>query len=233
MRVLVVEDEAVIADALQRGLAAEGLVVETASDGVDGLWLAQEGDFDVVILDIMLPGLRGDEICRRLRLAGSTIPVLMLTAKNGEHDEADSLDEGADDFLAKPFSFVVLLARLRALLRRAPASRQPFLVTGSLTLDPASSRCWRAGKEVALTAREFALTEYLLRRKGNVVTRAMIGAHVWDAELDIDSKVVEVYIGYIRRKLDIAGESPLITTVRGVGYRMRDEPAPGHSLAGQ
>lgn len=224
MRALLVEDDAAIADSVARGLGAEGIVTEIAADGVDGLWMAGEQEFDVVILDIMLPGLSGYEVCRRLRAAGSRVPILMLTAKDGEYDEADALDLGADDFLSKPFSFVVLLARLRALLRRAPADREPILVSGSLRLDPAAKRCWRGSSEVVLTARELALAEFLLRRKGQVVSRNTIAAHVWDAELDVDSNVVEVYIGYLRRKLDRPFGRNDIQTVRGVGYRLVDSP---------
>lgn len=226
MRVLLVEDEAVIADAVSRGLSAEGFVTEVAGNGIDGLWMAQENEYDVLILDIMLPGLNGYEICRRLRTDGSNTPVLMLTAKDGEYDEADALDLGADDFLSKPFSFVVLLARLRALLRRAPASRDPILVCGGLRLDPAARRCWRGDTEVALTAREFQLAEFLIRRKGHVLSRATIAEHVWDVELDIDSNIVEVYIGYLRRKLDRPFGRSDIETIRGAGYRLRDDHAP-------
>jgi DNA-binding response OmpR family regulator len=217
-----VEDDTAIAESVQRGLNAEGFVTEVAADGVTGLWMAQENEFDVVILDIMLPCLNGYEVCRRLRASGSAVPVLMLTAKDGEHDEADALDLGADDFLSKPFSFVVLLARLRALLRRAPAQRAPVLVSGDLRLDPAQKRCWRGDMEVFLTAREFSLMEFLLRRKGQLVSRDTIAAHVWDAELDIDSNVVEVYIGYLRRKLDRPFGRSDIGTVRGLGYRLVD-----------
>ncbi|MDQ1580049.1 MAG: hypothetical protein QOD05_824 [Microbacteriaceae bacterium] len=220
MRVLLVEDEAPITDALVRGLNAEGFVAEFATNGVDGLWMAEENDFDVIILDIMLPGMSGYEVCRRLRAAGSTVPILMLTAKDGEYDEADALDLGADDFLSKPFSFVVLLARLRALLRRAPAEREPVLTAGDLRLDPATRRCWRGENEIVLTAREFSLAEFLIRRKGQVVSRNTIAEHVWDAELDIDSNVVEVYIGYLRRKFDAGSGVSSIETVRGVGYRL-------------
>lgn len=216
------EDEAVIADAVSRGLSAEGFVTEIADNGIDGLWMAQENEYDLLILDIMLPGLNGYEICRRLRTGGSNTPVLMLTAKDGEHDEADAVDLGADDFLSKPFSFVVLLARLRALLRRAPATRDPILVCGSLRLDPAAQRCWRGETEVALTTREFQLAEFLIRRKGRVLSRATIAEHVWDAELDIDSNIVEVYIGYLRRKLDRPFDCADLETVRGIGYRLRD-----------
>ncbi|MHB1172469.1 MAG: response regulator transcription factor [Lacisediminihabitans sp.] len=224
MRVLIVEDEATIANAVAAGLGAEGLVTTVASDGVEGLWTAQENEFDVIILDIMLPKLSGYEVCRRLREGGSLVPILMLTAKDGEYDEADALDLGADDYLSKPFSFVVLLARIRALLRRAPTERSPLLTVGTLTLDPASRRCWRGESEVGLTAREFSLIEFLMRRKGQVVTRTMIAEHVWDAELDVDSNVVEVYIGYLRRKLDRPFGRRDIETVRGAGYRLADAP---------
>ncbi len=222
MKVLLVEDESVIADAVARGLSAEGFVTEVATNGIDGLWMAREIDFDVIILDIMLPGMNGYAICRELRADGSVVPILMLTAKDGEHDEADALDLGADDFLSKPFSFVVLLARIRALLRRAPAQREPVLVTGSLRLDPASRRCWRGDIEVNLTAREFSLAEYLLRHKGRAISRNSIAEHVWDADLDIDSNVVEVYIGYLRRKLDRPFNRADIQTIRGFGYRLLD-----------
>ncbi|MCU1524936.1 MAG: hypothetical protein JWO18_1830 [Microbacteriaceae bacterium] len=224
MRVLLVEDEAAIAEAVVRGLDAEGFVTERAADGVAGPWMAQESEFDVVILDIMLPGLSGYEVCTRLRAAGSHVPILMLTAKDGEYDEADALDLGADDYLTKPFSFVVLLARLRALLRRAPVSRDPILGSGTLRLDPSRARCWRGDVEISLTAREFALAEFLLRRKGHVVSRNTIAEHVWNAELDIDSNIVEVYIGYLRRKLDRPFGTSDIATVRGLGYRLNDNP---------
>ena len=222
MKVLLVEDEAAMVDALQRGLTAEGFVTEAAMNGVDGLWMAEENDFDVIILDIMLPGLSGYEVCRRLRAGGSTVPILMLTAKDGEYDEADALDLGADDFLSKPFSFVVLLARLRALLRRAPSDREPVLTAGSIRLDPAARRCWSGEEEVTLTAREFSLAEFMIRRKGQVVSRNTIAEHVWDSELDIDSNVIEVYIGYLRRKLGDNRRRGIIETVRGIGYRLMD-----------
>ena len=226
MRVLVVEDDAVMSAALAIGLGAENFVVEVAADGVDGLWKATENDFDIVVLDIMLPKLSGYEVCRRIRLAGSKVPILMLTAKDGEQDEADALDLGADDYLSKPFSFIVLLARIRALLRRAPADRSPRLQVGDLILDPSARRCWRGDTEIVLTAREFSLLEFLVRRRGIAVSRAMIAEHVWDAELDIDSNVVEVYIGYLRRKLDKPFGRRDIRTLRGVGYRMMDDAAP-------
>lgn len=227
MKALIVEDEDVIADAIARGLEAEGFVTQVASNGIDGLWLAQENSFDVVILDIMLPGLSGYELCRRLRRSGSRVPVLMLTAKDGEYDEADALDLGADGYLSKPFSFVVLLAHLRALMRRAPADRSPVLSTADLRLDPAARSCERGGTAITLTAREFALAEFLIRRKGQVVSRTEIAEHVWDADVGVESNVVEVYIGYLRKKIDAPFQHPLIETVRGAGYRMADLPPEG------
>jgi two-component system OmpR family response regulator len=224
MRILLVEDEDAIAKAIVRGLDAEGYVTEHASDGITGLWMAQESEFDVVVLDIMLPGLNGYEVCRRLRESNDSVPILMLTAKDGEFDEADALDLGADDYLTKPFSFIVLLARIRALLRRTSVGRDPILGTGTLRLDVSRARCWRGDVEIALTAREFALTEFLLRRKGHVVSRLTIAEHVWDSDLDIDSNIVEVYIGYLRRKLDRPFGTHDITTVRGLGYRLLDSP---------
>lgn len=233
MRVLVVEDDAVMSAALAIGLGAENFVVELAADGVDGLWKATENDFDIVVLDIMLPKLSGYEVCRSIRQSGSTVPILMLTARDGEQDEADALDLGADDYLSKPFSFIVLLARIRALLRRAPADRSPQLQVGDLILDPSARRCWRGDTEIVLTAREFSLLEFLVRRRGIAVSRAMIAEHVWDAELDIDSNVVEVYIGYLRRKLDKPFGRRDIQTLRGIGYRMMDDAAPLASSTAQ
>lgn len=224
MKVLVIEDDAAIAGALCRGLEAEDFVTEVADNGVDGLWLAQQGAVDLVLLDIMIPGLSGYEVCRRLRAGGSQVPVLMLTAKDGDHDQADALDLGADGFLSKPFAFVVLLAHIRALLRRAPADRAPVLTVGELELDPAARTCRQDGRDVVLTSREFSLLEFLVRYKGQVMSRWQLAEHVWDAELSPDSNVVEVYVGYLRRKLDIPGQRSLIDTVRGAGYRLRVPP---------
>ncbi|WP_213452215.1 response regulator transcription factor [Rhizomonospora bruguierae] len=216
MRLLVVEDEVRLASALQRGLQAEGFAVDVAHDGPTGLDLALHADFDAVILDVMLPGMSGYRVVRQLRAEQNWVPVLMLSAKDGEYDQADGLDCGADDYLTKPFSFVVLLARLRALLRRGAPSRPAVLAVGDLTLDPAQRRVTRSGAEVGLTAREFSLLEYLMRRPGQVVSKTELLDHVWDAALDTAPNVVEVYIGYLRRKL---GRSRL-ETVRGVGYRL-------------
>jgi DNA-binding response OmpR family regulator len=230
--VLVVEDEADLRAALARGLRAEGFVVQTATNGIDGLWMAQELEPAVVVLDIMLPGLSGYEVCKQLRQAGSRVPILMLTAKDGEYDEADALDLGADDFLAKPFSYVVLVAHLRALLRRAPSDRSPELEVGDLRLDPATRRCFRGRREIRLTAREFALAELLARRKGEVVTRANIVDQVWNADVGVDSNVVEVYVGYLRRKLDAPFGLNTLQTVRGAGYRLVAGTAGGLDDAG-
>jgi len=216
MRLLLVEDEVRLAAALRRGLAAEGFVVETATDGATGLELARHGDFDAVVLDIMLPRMSGYDVVRTLRKEDNWVPVLILSAKDGEYDEADGLDCGADDYLTKPFSYVVLLARLRALLRRGVTARPAVLEAGDLTLDPATHEVTAAGRPVALTPREFTLLEYLIRNAGRVVSKTEILDHVWDSPLDTDPNTVEVYVGYLRRKLGQA----VLQTVRGVGYRL-------------
>ncbi len=216
MRVLLVDDEERLLGALRRGLAAEGFVVETAANGTDGLQLARHGDFDVVVLDVMLPGLSGYEVVRRLRAESNWVPVLMLSAKDGEHDQADALDDGADDYLTKPFSFVVLLARIRALLRRGTSARPAVLEAGQVTLDPASREVRVAGRPVELTQREFALLEYLIRHAGRAVSKTELLDHVWDNAADVAPNAVEVYVGYLRRKIT---DLPLVT-VRGAGYRL-------------
>lgn len=216
MRLLVVEDEVRLAGALSRGLAAEGFAVDVATDGLAGLDCARHGTYDAVILDVMLPQLSGYEIVRRLRAEHNWLPVLILSAKDGEYDQADGLDCGADDYLTKPFSFVVLLARLRALLRRGAAARPNTLVAGDVTLDPASHEVHLAGTEVGLTSREFSLLEYLIRRPGQVVGKFELLEHVWDAGEETAPNAVEVYIGYLRRKLGPAR----IATVRGAGYKL-------------
>jgi DNA-binding response OmpR family regulator len=225
VRILVVEDEAKTAAAVRRGLEAEGYAVDIAADGAEGLWLAEQNPYDVLILDIMLPELSGYDLCARLRAAGDWTPILMLTAKDGELDEANALDTGADDFLTKPFSFLVLLARVRALLRRGKAERPPVLAAGDLRLDPAAHRCWRGDEEVALTAREFSVLEYLLRHAGDVVSKSSILENVWDFKFDGDPNIVEVYIRHLRKKIDEPFESRLIETVRGAGYRLANDAA--------
>ncbi|HVV12262.1 response regulator transcription factor [Amycolatopsis sp.] len=217
MRVLVVEDERSFAETLRRGLMAEGFSVDLAHTGTEGLWAASEHTYDVIVLDIMLPGLSGYEVLRRLREAERWTPVLMLTAKDGEYDEADAFDLGADDYLTKPFSYVVLLARLRALLRRGAPVRPTVLTAGDVRLDPAARTVHKGQKPVELTAREFGLLEFLLRRRGEALTKTEILRHVWDAHYDGDENVVEVYVGYLRRKIG----ADTIETLRGVGYRLR------------
>ncbi|MCX4723708.1 response regulator transcription factor [Streptomyces sp. NPDC090052] len=217
MRLLIVEDEKRLAVSLARGLTAEGYAVDVAHDGLEGLHLASEGPYDLVVLDIMLPGMNGYRVCAALRAAGHDVPILMLTAKDGEYDEAEGLDTGADDYLTKPFSYVVLVARIRALLRRRAAGRpSPVLTAGSLTVDTATHRVHRAGAEVTLTAKEFAVLEQLVVRQGEVVGKPEILEHVWDFAYEGDPNIVEVYVSALRRKLG----ADLIQTVRGAGYRL-------------
>ena len=220
MRLLLVEDEVRLGRAIARGLGAEGFAVDIALDGVDGLDKARHGHYDAIVLDVMLPRLSGYRVVQQLRVEENWTPVLMLSAKDGEYDQADGLDAGADDYLTKPFSFVVLLARLRALLRRGAPERPTVLTAGELALDPATRRVTRAGAEVALTLREYSLLEYLIRRVGEVVPKTELLDHVWDAAEDLDPNVVEVYVGYLRRKI---GRSAL-ETVRGAGYRLIESP---------
>ena len=220
MKLLVVEDEVRLAQALRRGLQAEGFTVDLAHDGEDGLHLALEGDYAAIVLDVMLPRLSGYRVCQALRAADNWVPVLMLSAKDGAYDEADGLDIGADDYLTKPFSYVVLVARLRALLRRGAPDRPAVLAAGDLTLDPASHVVLRDQDEVALTPREFSLLEFLMRRRGEVVPKSEILSHVWDSHYSGDPNVVEVYVGYLRRKVDVPFGRRSLETVRGVGYRL-------------
>jgi DNA-binding response OmpR family regulator len=220
MRVLVVEDEAAMADALRRGLTREGFAVDVAPDGVEALWRAVEVDYDLVVLDLMLPELSGYEVLRQMRAADRWSPVLVLTAKDGEHDIGDALDLGADDYLVKPFSYVVLLARIRALLRRGRRRRPSLLVAGDLVLDPATRRCQRGDTEITLTSREFAVLEYLMRAAGAVIPKRELLEHLWDENFDGDPNIVEVYIGYLRRKIDDAFDRRTIVTVRGAGYQL-------------
>jgi two-component system, OmpR family, response regulator len=220
MRVLVIEDEARLAAGLRRGLAAEGFAVDVALNGVDGLWLARENPYDVIVLDIMLPGVNGYKICQTLRTDGIWTPILMLTAKDGEWDQVEALDTGADDYLVKPFSFAVLVARLRSLLRRGAPERPAVLAAGDLRLDPATKRVLRGADQLELTAREFALLEFLLRRRGEVVSKREILAHVWSDDFEGDPNIVEVYVRHLRNKLDRPYGCSAIETVRGLGYRL-------------
>ncbi|MFE7754839.1 response regulator transcription factor [Streptomyces sp. NPDC057418] len=217
MRLLIVEDEKRLAVSLARGLTAEGFAVDVVHDGLEGLQRAGEGRYDLLVLDIMLPGMNGYRVCAALRAAGHDLPILMLTAKDGEYDEAEGLDTGADDYLTKPFSYVVLVARVRALLRRrTTGSGSPVLTAGSLRMDTAARRVHRGEEEFALTTKEFAVLEQLALRAGEVVSKAEILEHVWDFAYDGDPNIVEVYVSTLRRKLGAAS----IRTVRGAGYRL-------------
>ncbi|MEU4218831.1 response regulator transcription factor [Actinoplanes sp. NPDC026623] len=223
MRILVVEDEVGLADTIRDGLGPAGFTVDVVHDGVNGYWAATEtpyGAYDAIVLDIMLPGLSGYEICRRMRAREIWTPVLMLTAKDGEYDQADALDLGADDYLIKPFSFVVLVARLRALVRRGAPQRPSVLTAGDLSLDPAQRRVSRGTTPIAVTPREFALLEFMMRHSGHPVTKTAIVENVWDAHFTGDPNIVEVYIGYLRKKIDHPFGRAAIETVRGAGYRI-------------
>jgi DNA-binding response OmpR family regulator len=220
MRLLVVEDEVRLALALQRGLVAEGFEVDLAHDGERGLTLARSGQYSAVLLDVMLPKLSGYRVCQRLREENLWVPVLMLTAKGGEYDEADGLDLGADDYLSKPFSFVVLVARLRALLRRGQSRSPSVLAAGDLTLDPTRREVARGDTAISLTPREYSLLEYLLRCRGALVSKTEILSNVWDPHFDGDPNVVEVYMSYLRKKIDAPFGRHALVTVRGLGYRL-------------
>ncbi|MCE0539671.1 response regulator transcription factor [Kineosporia rhizophila] len=220
MRVLIVDDERPLAETIRRGLTDEGFVVEVAHNGQDALWAATEKRFDAVVLDIMLPRGNGYQVLAELRRREIWTPVLMLTAKDGDYDQTDAFDLGADDYLTKPFSFIVLVARLRALIRRGAPERPVVLACGDLTLDPVRRRVERAGNEISLTPREYGLLEFLMQHKGDVVTKSEILEGVWDPAFDGDPNVVEVYIRYLRRKIDAPFERRAIETVRGMGYRL-------------
>jgi DNA-binding response OmpR family regulator len=222
VRVLVVEDERDLAVSLRRGLQAEGYAVDLAHDGHEGLHLARHNPYDAIILDLMLPGLNGYRVCAQLRQAEVSTPILVLTAKDGEHDEAEALDTGADDYLAKPFSYLVLVARLRALIRRGGATRPATLTVGDLSIDLARHRCRRGTIEVALTPKEFAVLACLARRPGEVLTKIDVIEEVWDMNFDGDVNIVEVYVSALRRKLDKPFDTTSIETVRGIGYRLVD-----------
>jgi DNA-binding response OmpR family regulator len=220
VRILVVEDDKHVAQAVRRGLEREGYAVDVALTGTDGEWLATENVYDALVLDVMLPGLAGDELCARLRTAGNWVPILMLTARVGAEEEARALDAGADDFLAKPFSFVVLTARIRALLRRGGAERPAVLSAGDLTLDPAGHQAWRGDRPIALTPRQFSLLEFLMRRPGEVLSKAVILEHVWDFAFEGDPNIVEVYVRQLRQRIDEPFGRSALQTVRLVGYRL-------------
>jgi len=221
MKLLVVEDDTKIAATVKRGLEAEGFDVAVTSDGLDGLWMATESHFDLIVLDIMLPGRNGYQVCADLRRADNWTPILMLTAKDGDLDEAEALDTGADDYLTKPFSFPVLVARVRALARRTRGGAPAPVEAGDLRVEPAQRRVWRGETEIALTAREFAVLDHLLRRAGQVVSKGEILDGVWDHAFDGDPNIVEVYIRRLRRKIDEPFGRSAIETMRGAGYRLQ------------
>jgi two-component system, OmpR family, response regulator len=221
MRVLVVEDEVKMAALIRRGLSEEGHAADIASSGEDAVWMAQAHPYESIILDVMLPGMSGFETCRRLRAAGVWTPVMMLTARDAVDDRIVGLDAGADDYLAKPFSFAELLARLRALARRGGVERPAILEVGELRLDPATRQAWRGADEVRLSPKEFALLETFMRRPGQVLTRLQLLEQAWDFAYENRSNVIDVYIRYLRQKIDRPFEANSIETVRGVGYRLR------------
>ena len=220
VRVLVVEDERRLAELLKDGLASEGFAVDLAGDGREGLWLASENPYDVIVLDVMLPRLDGNAVCARLRADGIWTPILMLTAKDTAQDEAQALDNGADDFLSKPFSYLVLLARVRALLRRGNRARPAVITVGDLEVDPAGLRCRRGDTAIALTPKEFAVLHGLARRAGEVITKSELLSQAWDFAYDGDSNIIEVYISALRRKIDKPFGRTTLVTVRGAGYRL-------------
>jgi two-component system, OmpR family, response regulator len=221
VRVLVVEDEVRMAGLLRRALKEEGHAVDVAVDGPQGLWLAKENEYGAIVLDVMLPGMDGFQLCRRLRESGAWAPVLMLTARDGVTDRVRGLDAGADDYLVKPFSLLELAARLRALARRDGRGRTPVLAEGDLRLDPASKQAWRAGTELHLSPKEYGLLEFFLRHPGQVLTRSAIIEAVWDWAYDGGSNVVDQYVNYLRRKIDAPFGRRDLETVRGMGYRLR------------
>jgi two-component system, OmpR family, response regulator len=222
MRVLIVEDHAKMAGLVKRGLRKEGMAVDVAGDGEDALYRAEATEYDAIVLDVMLPGIDGFEVCRRLRRDGVWAPILMLTARDSVRDRVAGLDEGADDYLTKPFSYAELLARLRALVRRGAVERPPELRVGDLRLDPARRQAWRGEAEISLSAKEFSILETFMRRPGEVLSRFQLLEHAWDYEYENRSNVVDSYIRLLRRKIDRPFGADSIETVRGVGYRLRE-----------
>ena len=223
MRVLVVDDEVRLARSLRVGLEAEGFAVDLAHDGTDGLWLARENEYDAIVLDLLLPGINGYKICEALRVEKDWTPILMLTAKDGEWDQVEGLDTGADDYLTKPFSFPVLVARLRAVARRGARERPTQLEVGDIRLDPAARRVWRGEVEVVLTAREFSLLAFLVRHRGDVVPKRHILEAVWGFDFEGDPNIIEVYIRHLRNKIDRPFGRDAIQTLRGAGYRLASD----------
>ncbi len=223
MRVLVVDDERRLARSLKLGLEAEGFAVDLAHDGTDGLWLARENAYDAMVLDLMLPGINGYKVCETLRAEENWTPILMLTAKDGEWDQVEGLDTGADDYLTKPFSFPVLVARLRAVARRGARERPTALEIGDLVVDPAAREVRRGEVAISLTAREFAVLAFLARHKGDVVSKRQILDAVWDGDFDGDPNIVEVYVRHLRNKVDRPFGREAIQTLRGAGYRLASD----------
>jgi two-component system OmpR family response regulator len=223
MRVLIVEDEVKMATLIRRGLRREGMAADVAIKGEDALWMAEATEYDAIVLDVMLPGIDGFEVCRRLRSAGVWAPVLMLTARDSVRDRVAGLDTGADDYLTKPFSYAELLARLRALSRRGPVERPTELVAGDLRLDPARHQVWRGEAEVQLSAKEFAILETFMRRPGEVLSRFALLEHAWDYDYENRSNVVDSYVRFLRQKIDKPFGVSSIETVRGAGYRFRED----------
>jgi len=226
MKILVVEDEERVAHFIQKGLKEEGHAVDVSYDGEDGEFLAEVNDYDLIILDLMLPKKNGLIVCRELRAGGVATPVLMLTARDSVEDKVRGLDAGADDYLAKPFAFEELLARVRALLRRQSDNKSPVLSIADLELDPISRRVSRNETPIRLTTKEYALLEYLLRNPGKVLSRTLIGEHVWDMNFDPESNVIDVYISHLRSKIDKGFDIPLLHTLRGQGYLLSDDSPP-------
>jgi len=229
MRLLIVEDSSKMASLLRRGLTEAGYVVEVVSNGVDAVWMATEETFDAIVLDVVLPDIDGFEVCARLRRAGRWAPLLMLTAREDVSDRVRGLDAGADDYLTKPFAFEELFARVRSLVRRGPRERPPVVKVGDLSLDPAEHAVRRGSEPVNVTPREFALLQYLMRHPGEALTRAELLEHVWDFAFEGDPNIVDVYVGYLRDKIDRPFGRTSIETVRGVGYRLRSESRDAHS----
>jgi two-component system OmpR family response regulator len=223
VRTLIVEDEVKMAGLIRRGLLEEGYAADVASTGEEAVWMAGATEYDVIVLDVMLPGIDGFEVCRRLRGAGVWSPVLMLTARDAVDDRIEGLDTGADDYLTKPFSFAELLARLRALVRRGQVEQPPILEVGTLRVDPRSRQVWRDGNEIDLSAKEFALLETLMRRPGHVISRFELLEHAWDYTYENRSNIIDVYIRYLREKVDRPFGVHSIETVRGAGYRLRQD----------
>jgi two-component system OmpR family response regulator len=223
VRVLLVEDDPRMAAAMRRGLKAEGMVADHVASGVDALEIVTAQEFDAVVLDVMLPDVDGFEVCRRLRAASVWVPIIMVTARDGIEDRVNGLDQGADDYLTKPFSLAELLARLRALMRRGPVERPTVLRVGGLRLDPASRRVWRDDEEIELSAREFTVLETFMRRPGQVLSRDRLAHAAWGAEHEQRSNVVEVYLNYLREKIDRPYGVESLETIRGAGYRLRED----------